>query len=129
MAKVAVPSEDVFSTTHSGQPKSEILAQLAARHPGAACHFVEDKLSTLEKARARLRCPGWHGCSLWGCHPLLLQLLAGACAQVCKVPELRGWALYLVDWGYNTAEERARAAANPRIEVVGKARLTQLVGL
>ncbi len=48
---------------------------------------------------------------------------------MCKVPELSGWALYLVDWGYNTAEERARAAANPRIEVVDKARLKQLVGL
>ena len=49
MARVAIPSEDIFSTTVSGQPKSDILIQLQARHPGAACHFVEDKLSTLEK--------------------------------------------------------------------------------
>ena len=49
MARVPIPSDDIFSTTVSGQPKSEILLQLQARHPGAACHFVEDKLSTLEK--------------------------------------------------------------------------------
>lgn len=51
LAKVTVPGTDIYSTTLSGQPKSDILLQLAERHPGAACHFVEDKLSTLEKAR------------------------------------------------------------------------------
>ena len=38
--------------------------------------------------------------------------------QVCKVDALSGWHLYLVDWGYNTAEERERAARNPRISVM-----------
>ena len=34
----------------SGRPKGEVLANLAAAHPGAAAKiFVEDKLSTLEK--------------------------------------------------------------------------------
>ena len=49
--------------------------------------------------------------------------------QVCKVPELADWQLYLVDWGYNTAEERQQAEANPRIEVIGKARMRALAGL
>ncbi len=31
MARVPIPSEDIFSTTVSGQPKSEILVQLQAR--------------------------------------------------------------------------------------------------
>ena len=39
--------------------------------------------------------------------------------KVCKASDLDDWELYLVDWGYNTASERARAAANPRIEVIG----------
>ena len=174
MAKVPVPNEDIHSTTLSGQPKSDILLQLAERHPGAACHFVEDKLSTLEKARPwtpSLRvhgvlvrtgpqaacipcCPAASSSRMqrvWlrSCGPVgrlysrvramtgriapgCCCILAADCSgtmQVCKVPELSSWALYLVNWGYNTAEERARAAANPRIEVVDKARLKQLVGL
>ena len=50
MAKVPMPSEDIFSTTVSGQPKSEILVDLQRQHPGLTYHFVEDKLGTLEKA-------------------------------------------------------------------------------
>ena len=50
MAKVPVPSEDIFSTTVSGQPKSEILVDLQRQHRGLTYHFVEDKLGTLEKA-------------------------------------------------------------------------------
>lgn len=38
--------------------------------------------------------------------------------QVCKEEALKSWQLYLVDWGYNTVEERERAAQNPRIHVV-----------
>ena len=38
--------------------------------------------------------------------------------QVCKLPELKAWQLYLVDWGYNTLAERERAAANPRIQLL-----------
>ena len=32
--------------------------------------------------------------------------------------ELDHWQLYLVDWGYNTVEERKRASSNPRIQDV-----------
>ncbi|CAG9463179.1 unnamed protein product [Pedinophyceae sp. YPF-701] len=91
MAGVQLEDERVFSMTVSGRPKGEVLAMLGERHPGAALHFVEDKLSTLEK--------------------------------VCKEVEAGGsplepWKLYLVDWGYNTPQERARAAANPRIATI-----------
>ena len=51
-ANLPLPPERIFSTAETGQPKSEVLLQLHARHPGAECHFVEDKLSTLEKVRA-----------------------------------------------------------------------------
>ena len=37
----------------------QVLLKLEERHPGAtAYHFIEDKLSTLEKARARLHRAG-----------------------------------------------------------------------
>jgi hypothetical protein len=49
--------------------------------------------------------------------------------QVCKVPELEDWQLYLVDWGYNTEEERKRAEANSRISVINKAQMEAAVGL
>ncbi|KAL4452021.1 hypothetical protein ABPG75_007683 [Micractinium tetrahymenae] len=97
MAGIAFPLDRIFSQTVSGRPKSEVLAELAQRHPGAgAYHFVEDKFSTLEK--------------------------------VAAMGEMNHYRLYLVDWGYNTAPERAAAAANKRIEVVDIARFSQLAG-
>ena len=56
MAHVPLPLDRIFSQTVSGAPKSEVLAKLAARHPGAAYHFVEDKLSTLEKVATLTPC-------------------------------------------------------------------------
>jgi hypothetical protein len=38
--------------------------------------------------------------------------------QVCKIKDLNAWQLYLVDWGYNTEEERKRAKENPRIKLL-----------
>ena len=52
----------IFSQAESGAPKSEVLAALAAAHPGAgAYHFVEDKMGTLEKVRACV-CACVHAC-------------------------------------------------------------------
>ncbi len=47
---------------------------------------------------------------------------------MCKAPGFEAWQLYLVDWGYNTPEERARAAANERIKVVGVNEFREVVG-
>ena len=46
--------------------------------------------------------------------------------QVSKLQELEKWQLYLVDWGYNTSEERTRADADPRITLLSKAAFLQL---
>lgn len=95
-AGVPFPEADIFSQTVSGRPKGEVLAALAAKHAGAGgFHFVEDKLSTLEKVAAD--------------------------------PALAAWQLYLVDWGYNTAAERARARAGGRVRVVSVAELAAAV--
>lgn len=51
------------------------------------------------------------------------------CSQVCKDPALDNWQLYLVDWGYNTQKERARAAANPRIKVINSQQFAELLGV
>jgi hypothetical protein len=48
-AGIDFPLERIFSTTVSGQPKSEVLQMLCEKHPDLQCHFVEDKLSTLDK--------------------------------------------------------------------------------
>jgi hypothetical protein len=37
--------------------------------------------------------------------------------------------LYLVDWGYNTAQERERAHANDRIQVITIDEFKQLASL
>lgn len=86
MGGITIPEEDMFSTTVSGIPKTDVLRTLGAEGKPRKI-FVEDKLSTLEK--------------------------------VCKASDLDDWELYLVDWGYNTPAERERAAANPRIDVIG----------
>ena len=89
-AGVPFPADRIFSQTVSGEPKSKVLLELEADHPGAAgFYFVEDKLATLEKVAAD-----------------------PACAR---------WQLFLVDWGYNTAAERARARVREdgRIRVIG----------
>lgn len=49
MAGIDFPLERIFSMTVSGKPKTGVLKQLAEEHPGAVAHFVEDKLSTLQK--------------------------------------------------------------------------------
>ena len=52
MAGIEFPMERIFSQTVSGRPKSEVLENLYEAHPEAeSFHFVEDKLSTLEKVR------------------------------------------------------------------------------
>ena len=50
-------------------------------------------------------------------------------AQRCnaQVRALDAWKLYLVDWGYNTPEERAAAAAHPRITVLDVAAFRRLL--
>ena len=55
--------------------------------------------------------------------------LAGCPVQVAKLDSLRRYQLFLVDWGYNTEEERRQAAANGRIEVIGIDRFLQLAGV
>jgi len=50
MARIPMPDEDIYSTTVSGAPKTDILKMLQERvEDGTTLNFVEDKLSTLEK--------------------------------------------------------------------------------
>ena len=52
MAKVPLPADRIFSQAETGRPKTEVLQMLQERHPDTQYHFVEDKLSTLEKVFA-----------------------------------------------------------------------------
>lgn len=94
-AGIDFPMDRIFSSTVSGQPKSEVLEMLRERHAGLDCHFVEDKLSTLRK--------------------------------VMKVDALGDVQLYLVDWGYNTDEEKQFARESERIELIGHERFGSLL--
>lgn len=51
----------------------------------------------------------------------------GTLDKVAQDPRLQGWQLYLVDWGYNTAEERARAEASERITLINKEQFEALM--
>jgi phosphoglycolate phosphatase-like HAD superfamily hydrolase len=60
MADIHFPPERIFSQTVSGRPKSEVLESLNEKHPGSECHFVEDKLSTLEKVSSLPHMEHWN---------------------------------------------------------------------
>lgn len=88
-------------------------------------------------ARATLHhaCQG-QGLKLWSmisplavCTPMrqIASAPAAAALQVCQVKELDHWMLYLVDWGYNTKQEREQASSNPRIQVVNHQQLSQAI--
>eukprot|EP00892_Ulva_mutabilis_P000803 jgi/Ulvmu1/10723/UM068_0008.1 len=49
MAGIDFPLERIYSMTVSGKPKAGVLKMLQEEHPGYTAHFVEDKLSTLQK--------------------------------------------------------------------------------
>ncbi len=51
----------------------------------------------------------------------------GTLDKVSQDPRLRQWQLYLVDWGYNTPEERARAKASSRIQLINKEQFEALM--
>lgn len=70
MAQVPLPAERIISQTVSGRPKSEVLHMLQQRHPGTAYHFIEDKMSTLEKVRLAENLDGIRPFSNWKCHML-----------------------------------------------------------
>lgn len=99
-AGVDILEERILSTTDTGDSKGEFLRQIGCRGAPetASFHFVEDKLATLE-----------------------------GISRSTASPVFAVWKLYLVDWGYNTAEERARAASNPRIAVIDKAEFGSLL--
>lgn len=51
----------------------------------------------------------------------------GTLDKVCQVKELDHWSLYLVDWGYNTQQERDRASKHPRVHVVNQHQLSEAI--
>ena len=66
-------ADRIFSQAESGRPKTEVLAMLQQRHPKAkSLHFVEDKLSTLNKA---CTLTNRHGvCDAWSAQQVCMSL-------------------------------------------------------
>jgi hypothetical protein len=46
-------------------PKTDVLADLIAEHPGAEIHFVEDRVETLEGKKSFPTCPPIHSQALY----------------------------------------------------------------
>eukprot|EP00192_Tetraselmis_astigmatica_P013614 CAMPEP_0117681762 /NCGR_PEP_ID=MMETSP0804-20121206/19187_1 /TAXON_ID=1074897 /ORGANISM="Tetraselmis astigmatica, Strain CCMP880" /LENGTH=336 /DNA_ID=CAMNT_0005491605 /DNA_START=1 /DNA_END=1011 /DNA_ORIENTATION=+ len=51
----------------------------------------------------------------------------GTLDKMAPMNEMSAWKLLLVDWGYNTEEERARAEASPRIDLIGPQQYAELM--
>lgn len=71
----------------------------------------KSKETILEELRAR---PGFRGLPAHFVEDRLPTL-----RRIERVPSLDDVALHLCDWGYNTPEDRAAAAQDPRIELIG----------
>lgn len=97
MAKTPVPHERILSTTLSGLPKTTVLAELQEKH-----NNEDTRMVFVEDKIATLE-------------------------KVCATPGLEQWELFLVNWGYNTKEERMRAEENPRIKLLGLTEFQSLV--
>ncbi len=55
------------------------------------------------------------------CWPAILVL------QVAATPGFERWQLFLVEWGYNTVDERHRASSSDRIRVIGLSQFDELM--
>ena len=85
----------IFSSTVSGIPKSTTLCKLMEKHKQVeSWHFVEDRYKTLEGIRAKQEGSG------------------------DESADLRKLELYLVDWGYNTKQERSLADQDAKIDLI-----------
>ncbi len=93
MAGLNFPADAIFGKEVK-QPKYETLQQLLAKlAPSEEIWFIEDRLKTLLSVRE----------------------------QVKVKPVLERVKLFLADWGYNTAEERAMAKNNSFIDLLSLA--------
>ena len=100
-------------TTKQGRFALAILAKM-----GGVVVEDEDMYSTTVSGyrRRRMSCerPGVDG----NPRKIFVEDKLSTLEKVCKCDDLDDWELFLVDWGYNTAKERERAAANDRISVI-----------
>jgi hypothetical protein len=60
MAAIDFPMDRIYSQTESGNPKSEVLEMLRGKHPDCVCHFVEDKLATMQKVMKLKELEAYH---------------------------------------------------------------------
>ena len=108
-------SSNIFDLNNRYGSKSDVLRELSRRqlqqratsaemHP-PTIHFVEDRYETLLSVLAQ-RSTRTEGLALG---------------------DLSHVRLYLADWGYNTAEQRAAAAQNPDIAVISQQQLAELI--
>lgn len=130
-------------------PPSTVMERPVAE--GATLHFVDDRYETLHAvveqapellqrcARGSWRLLERHVAAVQAVqallgaiqplHPLLLLLLLLLFAALPLQPELRPsrWKLYLADWGYNTADERAAAAKLPGVRLLSRPQFVELL--
>lgn len=107
-----IPPSNVFDLHNRYGSKAEVLRELSRRQVlGPAngreltIHFVEDRYETLMSVLSQRQAA---------------QLKQGSSG-------LENVRLYLADWGYNTAEQRAAALRNPDISVIDQQQFAALV--
>ena len=113
---------------------------------GATLHFVDDRYETLHAVveqspdllqrwvpnPAQIRVLGWTAwvhalrCGTGAgvpCSRRHRRRQVGLCISCCCCR----WKLYLADWGYNTAEERAAAARLPGVRLLSRPQFLELL--
>ncbi|QDZ18386.1 hypothetical protein HOP50_01g08910 [Chloropicon primus] len=95
LGEIDFPESRIISSTVSGIPKSTTLCRLMANHPDVSSwHFVEDRFKTLEGIRSKQD------------------------GESAEAADLRKLNLYLVDWGFNTEQERGLASEDEKIDLI-----------
>lgn len=122
--RAAMESDEVYIVTTKQAHYTEILMRDMAG--------IEFPLSRIFSQTVSGRPKGEVLHKLSAQHPDALALIfvedkLGTLEKVSKDPSLSAWQLYLVDWGYNTAQERSRAATNPRITVLDQKAFAELL--
>lgn len=114
-------NSNIFDLQSSYGSKAAVLMELARRQekqhlslpdtdcfPTTTIHFIEDRYETLLSV-------------------LEQRSMLASCATKQVDNKLSDVRLYLADWGYNTAEQRAAAQSNPDITVIDQEKLAELI--
>ncbi|KAL6764717.1 hypothetical protein V8C86DRAFT_2468849 [Haematococcus lacustris] len=122
--KAAMAADQLYIVTTKQATYTEILLRDMAGVALAPEHIFSQTISGRPKGEVLAMLASRHPDAL---DKIFVEDKLSTLEKVCQDSELHGWKLLLADWGYNTPEERARAAGNTRIQVITRQQFHDLL--